>query len=216
MGMTKHRLTLYVDTLWDSPWAMSAFVALTEKGVDFEVREVNLQKQEHFTPAYPSRTRRVPMLEADTFQLAESSAIAEYLEELFPPPQFESLLPKKLTQRATCREVMAWMRSDFMPLRKERPTSSLFFEKPVNQPMSPEAAAHMDRFLRGADSLIDENRLTLFDHWCLADTDLAVMIQRLNLNGTTVAPKLKAFAEAQWNRPSVKHWRDHARPAYPG
>jgi glutathione S-transferase len=213
--MKKPDLTLYVDTLWDSPWAMSAFVALTEKGVDFEVREVNLQKKEHFTPAYPSRTRRIPMLEADTFQLAESSAIAEYLEELFPPPQFESLLPKKLTQRATCREVMAWMRSDFMPLRKERPTTSLFFNKPINAPLSPEATTHMERFLKGVDSLVEEGRLTLFDQWCLADTDLALMLQRLNLNGTELPKKVKAFAEAQWERPSVKHWREHARPSYP-
>lgn len=205
-------LVLYVDSLWDSPWAMSAFVALTEKDVSFEVREVNLQKKENFTPAYPSRTRRVPMLLSHAFQLAESSAIAEYLEELFPPPRHTPLLPKGITERATCREIMAWLRSDFLPLRKERPTSTLFFNEPVS-PMSEEAASHMQRFLQGVDSLIIEGRTSLFDQWCLADTDLALMIQRLNKNGTPLPKKIKAFAEAQWERPSVRRWRDHARPA---
>ena len=44
-------------------------------------------------PAYRDRslTAKVPALEHDDFWLAESSAIAEYLEEAFPPPGHPAL-----------------------------------------------------------------------------------------------------------------------------
>ena len=36
-------LTLYVDGFWISPYALSAFVALEEKGLPFTVKEVKLE-----------------------------------------------------------------------------------------------------------------------------------------------------------------------------
>ena len=39
-------LTLYVDGFWISPYALSAFVALEEKGLPYTVKEVKLNKKE--------------------------------------------------------------------------------------------------------------------------------------------------------------------------
>ena len=58
------RCTLYVDRFWISPYAFTAFVALEEKGVSFDVQEVSLGDGEHQEPEYLRRsvTGRVPML----------------------------------------------------------------------------------------------------------------------------------------------------------
>lgn len=51
-------------------------------------------------------TRRVPLLEVEDFALSESSAISEYLDERFAPPEWERLYPD-LQKRARARQVQA-------------------------------------------------------------------------------------------------------------
>ncbi len=65
----------------------------------------------------------LPTLVHGDFALVESSAIAEYLEEAFPGAV---LYPENLRDRARARQFQAWLRSDLMPLREERPTSVMF------------------------------------------------------------------------------------------
>lgn len=209
-------LTLYVDRFWVSPYALSAFVALEEKGLKYEVREVGLDRKEHHRPEYQARTGRVPSLQHGELWLAESQAIAEYLAETFPAPKYPRLFPESLKERAVCREVMAWLRSDLVALREERPTTTLFY-RPTRTPLpplTPQGQAAADRLIAYAQSRITEGRTSLFAHWCIADTDLALMLQRLNLNADALPAKLKAYAETQWARPSVKKWCDHVRPPY--
>jgi hypothetical protein len=81
-------ISLDVDSLWISPYALSAFVALSEKGLSFTKREVHLEKQEHKASDFIDRslTGRVPVLRHGDFYLAESQAIGEYLAETFPAP----------------------------------------------------------------------------------------------------------------------------------
>ena len=47
---------------------------------------------------------------------------------------------------------------------------------------------------------------SLFGQWCIADTDLALMLNRLIMNGDEIPHKLKEFANHQWQRPSVQQW----------
>jgi glutathione S-transferase len=46
----------------------------------------------------------------------------------------------------------------------------------------------------------------MFSDWCIADTDLALMLNRLVANGDPVPPRLRQFVDVQWNRPSVQRW----------
>lgn len=200
-----NELTLYVDSNFDSPWAMSAFVALEEKGLPYTLETVTLSKKETFGPAYGARTRRVPSLRKGSFWLAESTAIEEYLAETYPFPKYPRLFPENLEERAVCRELQAWLRSDLAAIRQERPTTTIWFER-AKAPLSGAAQDAVGRLLEGIDPLITEGRATIFQAWCIADTDLALMLQRLNLNGTPLPAKVKAFAEAQWRRPSVAKW----------
>lgn len=206
-------LLLFIDAFSISPYAMSAFVALEEKGVPYKLVHVGVHSGEHLQPTYRARTGRVPSLQHGEFVLAESSAIAEYLEEAFPPPEHPALLPSELKERATARELMAWIRSDLMPIREERPTTSIFIER-VNKPLSEQAQAARRRLLLACERLIAPGKTTLFSRWCLADTDLALMLQRLNLNGDELPVAYKAFAEANWSRPSVAKWLAHSRSDY--
>ncbi len=206
-------LTLYVDAAWVSPYALSAFVALEEKGLPYTVKEVSLPKKEHHQAAYQSHTGRVPALQHGDWWLSESSAIAEYLAEVFPAPSRPRLFPEDLRERALCREIQAWVRSDMLPIRTERPTSSLWQGTKV-APLSPQAQAAAERLIHIASRWVPDGKTSLFGSWCIADTDLGVMLQRLNLNGDPLPPKLAAFAQAQWDRPSVRKWTDRARPAF--
>lgn len=206
-------LTLFVDSHWISPYAMSAFVALEEKGLPYTVKELSLPKKEHLLPGYGAHTGRLPALQHGDFWLAESQAIAEYLAETFPFPKHPRLFPEDLKERAICREVMAWVRSDLMPIREERSTYTVWYER-TSKPLSDGAQKAVARLLAACDRLISDGRTTLFGAWCLADVDLAMMLQRLNVNGDPLPAKVKAYAEANWQRPSVRKWCERPRPAF--
>lgn len=206
-------LTLFSDAFSISPYAMSVFVALEEKGVPYQLVHVGLHRGEHRAPTYKARTGRVPSLQHGEFVLAESQAIAEYLEECFPAPKHPRLFPADLKERAIARELMAWIRSDLMPIRDERPTTSVFVER-TSKPLSEQAQAARRRLVHALEPLLKNGATTLFGEWCLADADLSLMIQRLHLNGDELPTALKVYAEANWKRPSVQKWLSHPRSDY--
>lgn len=201
---------LYADSEFTSPYTMSAFVALTEKQLPFEIRTLDLARAENNAPGYAktSLTQRVPTLIDGDFAISESSAIAEYLEEVYPDPP---IFPVDLQMRARARQVQAWLRSDLMPIRLERPTSTIFY-RPVSAPLSPEAQTASDKLLAAALELLSHGGENLFGAWSIADVDLAVMLHRLILNGDEVPLRLVRYAKAQWERPSVQLWVQRERP----
>src|SRR5215470_13643730 len=150
-------LVLYVDGFWNSPYAFSAYVCLKEKGLPFETREINLHERAQKTPQFQSKsvTARVPMLEHGAFRLSESSAIVEYLEDTFPPPRYAAMLPAAPQERARARQIMAWIRSDLMPIREERSTHTFFYKHPV-QPLSPAGKAAAEKLIAAAAAFIPE------------------------------------------------------------
>ncbi|MRW84310.1 glutathione transferase [Pseudoduganella sp. FT26W] len=203
---------LYVDSLFTSPYALSAFVALTEKGLPFSVKTVDLGSGEQKLAPFADRalTARVPALVEGDFVLTESSAITEYLDESFPPPEYLALYPQDRRQRALARQIQAWVRSDLVPVRVERDTETVFFKKPC-APLTEsaqQAAAKLvhvaERFVRGPQHL--------FGAWSIADVDLAIMLGRLVRNGDEVPAKLREYVDYQWQRPSVQAWLARHQP----
>src|SRR4051812_23327182 len=128
-------LTLYVDAHYESPWALSAFVALEEKGLEYRLETISLEDRQHHLPTYRAPTRKVPALEHGTYWLCESSAIGEYLAETFPFPGHPRLFPEDLRARGVCRMIQGWLRTDFPLLRQERPSSKVF-SRPGGPPLS--------------------------------------------------------------------------------
>lgn len=202
-------LKLYVNSEFSSPYAMSVFVTLKEKGIPFDLEVLDLNAGQHQEPAYRdlALNGRIPALVHGDFVLTESSAISEYLEEIFPAPEYQAVYPKASQQRARAREIQAWVRSDLMPIREERSTLTVFHQ-PATQPLSPEARAAADKLFRAAGKLLDNaaSGANLFGDWSIADTDLAMMLQRLVHSGDEVPAKLKDYANAQWRREPVQQW----------
>lgn len=205
-------LTLYSDGFCISPYAFSVFVTLEEKRVPYRLELVPLQHKAHQRPQYrdPSVTGRVPAIDHDGFWLAESSAIIEYLDDVFPEPR---ALPADVKARARARMVMHWIRSDLMPIREERPTTTMFYQR-AQQPLSPAGQVAATRLIDGAMRLLPEGATSLFGAWSSADGDLAFMLQRLGLNGHELPARLRKFVDAQWARPSVRKWVERERPPY--
>ena len=89
-------------TLYDAdrcPYCARARIALAEKGIEYETVEVDLDDR----PAWiyeKNPLGRVPVLEEDTFVLAESSVIDEYLDDRYPEPP---LWPADPAERALGR-----------------------------------------------------------------------------------------------------------------
>lgn len=203
-------LLLYVDAQFASPYAMSVFVALEEKKLSFDIKTINLAAKANHAPKFASTslTRRVPTLVHSGFALSESSAIAEYLDDIFPDVP---LYPVGLHDRARARQVQAWLRSDLLPIRQDRSTEVVFYG-PTKAALSAEAKASADKLFFAAESLLPTGAENLFGQWCIADADLALMLNRLVLNGDPVPERLVAYARRQWQRPSVQLWVNQRRP----
>ena len=91
--------------LWLSPFCRKVRVALAEKGLEFELKVEDLwQRRPEFLAMNPAGD--VPVLVEDEGRvLADSTAIAEYLEEAFPLPP---LVPGDASARAEVRRLVAW------------------------------------------------------------------------------------------------------------
>ena len=204
-------LRLYVDSVYTSPYAMSVFVTLREKGLAFDTVTLDLDAGQNQTADFArlSVTRRVPTLVEGDFALSESSAITEYLEQVYPTTPVYPADPK---QRARARQVQAWLRSDLLPIRQERSTLVVFCGQ-KRPPLSAEAQAAATKLITAAQALLADNREYLCGQWSIADVDLAVMLNRLILNGDAVPTQLVAYAQRQWQRPSVREWVELRRPA---
>ncbi|MFC3625976.1 glutathione transferase [Vogesella amnigena] len=196
---------LYVDSQYLSPYAMSAFVTLTEKQLPFALRTVDLESGANRQPAYATLTgmQRVPLLVDGEFHLAESSAISEYLEDCHPEV---AVYPAQPQQRAQARQVQAWLRSDLLPLREQR-TTEVVFRRPATAPLDAAGQQAAAKLVAVASSLLAHGGEQLFGDWCIADADLALMLQRLLRSDYPLPQQLADYAERQWQRPSLQAWR---------
>ena len=203
-------MKLFVDANYLSPYAMSVFVVLREKSVPFEIAPIDLHGSEQLAAPYAgvSTTLRVPTISHNRFNLSESSAICEYLEEVYPATP---VYPSLVQDRAKAREIQAWLRSDLMSIRTERPTEVVFLNRTL-PPLSSVAQAAARKLFNASEQLLAENRSTLFDRWSIADADLALMLNRLVIAGDYVPERLAQYASLQWRRSSVQEWVDMPRP----
>src|SRR5579859_1491003 len=152
-------MILLGNSMWTSPYVLSCFVVLREKELPFEVRTVALDQGAQREPTFveQSLTSRVPVLVDGDFTLSESSAIAEYLEDSYPTPAHPRVLPADPRSRARARQVMAWVRSDLLPLREERSAEYVFYshnDLPPLRPLSPRGERAAQKLLAAAERLV--------------------------------------------------------------
>ena len=68
--------------------------------------------------------------------------------------------------------------------------------------------------LKAAERLVPADGGPLFEDWCVADTDFSMMLQRLIKTGHDVSARVRDYADAQWERPSVQEFVRQSRPPY--
>ncbi len=74
--------------------------------------------------------------------------------------------------------------------------------------LSDAARAAADTLFEAAGALLGHGGAHLFARWCIADLDLALMLNRLVLHGDPVPRALADYAARQWARPSARRWID--------
>lgn len=94
----------------------------------------------------------------DKFFLSESSAISEYVNEIFAGTP---LYPAEPQTRARARQVQAWLRSDLMPIRQERSTEVVFC-RPTTTPLSATAEESVEKLFAAAEALLPVGAENLF------------------------------------------------------
>lgn len=206
-------LTLYVDSRYFSPYAMSVYVALKEMGLAFDLETVDLEQGEQHRAPFRERsgTARIPVLRHDDFWLSESSAICEYLHDALSDAGIP-LYPAGARDRARARQIQAWLRSDLGALREERPTEVVFGGE-TRPALSDAARRAADKLVAFAGTLVGEDGGPLFGRWSVVDVELALALNRLVMNGDAVPDKLARYARHQWTRPAVQAWCALARSA---
>ena len=179
-------------TLYDAarcPYCARARIALAEKGLEFEVIEVDLSDRPQWIYE-KNPTGRVPVIEEDAWILPESSVIMEYLEERYPEP---ALLPLDPSDRALAR-VWIFRHDDFT-----RPYYALRREEDG-------AAERFDAELAKLDAALDARSWLGGAEFGLADIAYVPWVLRArDMLGVSLDdfPHVAAWAERLAERPSI-------------
>ena len=72
----------------------------------------------------------------------------------------------------------------------------------------------MEKLVGFAERIVPADGGPLFGAWSIADTDLAMMLQRLVKTHQPLPARLKTFAEREWQRPSVQAFVNARRPPF--
>jgi maleylacetoacetate isomerase len=119
-------MSIILYSYFRSSAAYRVRIALNLKNIDYETRPVHLVKNggEQFNPDYLALNPqgRVPALVVENKVLTQSSAIIEYLEEVYPNPP---LLPTNAVERAYVRSLAQVIACDIHPLNNLRVTDYL-------------------------------------------------------------------------------------------
>src|ERR671916_2091390 len=146
------------------PYARRTRIVLHEKGIDFDVHEVDLSnKSEEFLSVSPYG--KVPVLAVNGISLYESNVVNEYLNEVFETPR---LLPENPEQRALARSWMAFADDYFFPFifRMRMGSQRGFSEEQIQEARErlQDSLSRLERQLEGKEYLVGEYTLADIAH----------------------------------------------------
>lgn len=189
-----------------SSWSLRAALALDLAGVPYTEQMIKLnQPDTRKLILQHSPTGKVPLLKTEHGTIADSLAIAEYLNERYPQAH---LWPHDVAARAQARSACAQMHSGFVGLR-----SNLPFDLTRNEPLTPmpvEAQADIDRMLAlwaECRAVASGSGPYLFDRLTLADAFFAPVAVRLRTYRVALPAQDEAYVEAIYQWPAFKVWQ---------
>jgi glutathione S-transferase len=139
-------------------------MVLHEKGIDFEVHEVDLSnKSEEFLSVSPYG--KVPVLSVNGTTLYESNIVNEYLDEVYDSPR---LMPENPEERASVRSWMAFADDYFFPsvYRVRMGLQRGYSEDEIQEAKEKlyDALSRLERQLEGGEYLVGEYTLADIAH----------------------------------------------------
>jgi glutathione S-transferase len=175
------------------PYARRTRMVLHEKGIDFEVHEVDLSnKSEEFLAASP--TGKVPVIVVDGDSIYESNVVNQYIDEVTDEPK---LMPPDPKRRAYARIWMAFADTDFFPAVF---VASMGRERGFSEERISEAFQNLEGALRKLEDRL-KYRDYLADEFSLADIAHAGNFVRMR--------QLEAWGEISLDEyPNVAAWME--------
>lgn len=198
-------LRLYHSPL--SPFCRKVRLCLAEKRVEVElVEEKYWEKSAEFLRRNPAG--KVPVLRIEGKTLTESTAICEYLEDIYPEP---ALFPKDADEKYETRRLVAWFDDKF----HQEVTSKLLYERVIKK-VSGQGFPDSKNVKEGARSikfhisymewLLERRRWLAGEHLSVADFAAAAHFSALDY-----------ISDVDWTRSNVvKDWyaKIKSRPAF--
>ncbi len=181
-------MNLYSGTT--DPFSHRCRIVLFEKGMDFQVIDVDLfNKPEDIAVINPYN--RVPVLVERELILYEPNIINEYIDERFPHPQ---LMPADPIMRARARQLLSTMEREIFayiePLEKNAKTAD-------------KARTEIRNRLTELAPMFAKQKFMLGDDFSMLDVAIAPLLWRLDHYGIdlpkTAAPLMK-YAERIFSR----------------
>lgn len=190
-----------------SPFCRKTRLVLAEKKIDVDlVVEFPWERRLDYLRQNPSG--KVPMLKTDGLVLADSAAIFEYLEEVYPTVP---LLPTDPADRAEARRLAAWFDDKF----HHEVTVNLLYER-INKKLMKTGYPDSSRIKAGAKNikyhldymgwLLEQRRWLAGDRMTIADFSAAAQLSCLDY-----------ISDVDWARNEAVHdWysKIKSRPAF--
>ena len=193
--------------LYYAPIACSLvpYVTLTEAGANFEVRTINLRKEQQRSADYLKLNpkHKVPLLVVDGKPLSENVAIQIWFARNFPKAK---LLPADSWQELQTVSMLSWCSSGIHPYLARINSPSKVCDLPdTGESVRKMAVGPLFENYKIADGLL-AGREYFFDHFTAADAHFFWCFRRglqfkLDLSGF---PNCSAHFERMTNRPSVQ------------
>ncbi|GGX19830.1 glutathione S-transferase N-terminal domain-containing protein [Pigmentiphaga litoralis] len=188
-------MVLYSGTT--CPFSQRCRFVLFEKGMDFEIRDVDLyNKPEDISVMNPYG--QVPILVERDLVLYESNIINEYIDERFPHPQ---LMPADPVMRARARLFLFNFEKElFVHVTTLESRESKSDEKALDQAR----LQIRDRLAQLAPMFL-KNKFMLGDEFSMLDVAIAPLLWRLDHYGIELpknAAPLQKYAERIFSRPA--------------
>ena len=193
--------------LYYAPIACSLvpYVTLTEAGANFEVRTINLRKEQQRSADYLklNQKHKVPLLVVDGKPLSENVAIQIWIARNFPKAK---LLPADSWQELQTVSMLSWCSSGIHPYLARINSPSKVCDLPdTGESVRKMAVGPLFENYKIADGML-AGREYFFDHFTAADAHFFWCFRRglqfkLDLSGF---PNCSAHFERMTNRPSVQ------------
>ena len=189
-----------------SSWSLRGALALDLAGAPYTETLIKLgQPDTRALIMQHTATGKVPLLQTEHGTIADSLAIAEYLNERFPAAQ---MWPADTAARAQARSACAQMHSDFFGLRSNLPFDLSRDRALV--PMPAEAQADIDRMTAlwaQCRAVATEPGPYLFGRLSLADAFFAPVAVRLRTYRVALSAEDEAYIDAIYQWPAFKAWQ---------